>query len=96
MKKPRYAALTPADLGTLAELQLGGHRKSDNKHLYAAPEGFQHLSGFPALTKLNLGENDGATDAALVHVGKLTGLKELVLWDAPVTGCSCIERRNRP
>ncbi len=37
------------------------------------------------LKKLHLGENDGVTDEALVYVGKLTGLSELILWDSPIT-----------
>ena len=85
LKKPRYAKLTLEELGKLEELQLGGHRKSDNKHLYVKADEFNHLSALKGLKKLHLGENDGVTDAALVHVGKLTGLRSLVLWDAPMT-----------
>lgn len=83
--KPRYADLTVAQLKDLKELQLGGHRKSDKKHLFVKPEEFGHLTTLTGLTKLHLGENDGVTDEALAHVGKLTGLRELVLWDAPMT-----------
>jgi len=85
LKKPRYAELTFAQLKELPELQLGGHRKSDNKHLFVPPADFKYLVPLTSLKKLHLGENDGVTDEALVHVGKLTGLKELVLWDAPMT-----------
>lgn len=83
--KPRYADLTADRLKSLTELQLGGHRTSDNKHLYVEPAEFRHLAPLTGLTKLHLGENDGVTDESLAHVGKLTGLKVLVLWDAPVT-----------
>jgi hypothetical protein len=85
LKKPRYAELTLEQLKTMTELRLGGHRASDNKHLFVKPEELKHLIALPHLKKLHLGENDGVTDAALVHVGKLTGLSELVLWDSPIT-----------
>lgn len=85
LKKPRYANLTLEQLQSATELQLGGHRASDNKHLAVKAEELHHLVALKNLTKLHLGENDGVTDEALVHVGKLTGLKELILWDAPIT-----------
>lgn len=85
LKKPRYADLTLAQLPSLIELQLGGHRKSDNKHLDVPPADFRFLVPLTGLRKLHLGENDGVKDEALVHVGKLASLKELVLWDAPMT-----------
>ena len=83
--KPQYVALDLEQLKKLQELKLGGHRKSDNKHLFVKAEDFANLAALPQLKKLHLGENDGVTDEALAHVGKLTGLKELVLWDAPLT-----------
>jgi hypothetical protein len=83
--KPRYSKLTLEQLKSMTELQLGGHRKSDKKHLFVEPMEFRRLAALSGLTKLHLGENDGVTDEALVHVGKLTGLKELILWDAPIT-----------
>jgi Leucine-rich repeat (LRR) protein len=85
VKKPQYADLSLEQLRDLKELRLGGHRKSDNKHLYVKPEEFKYLLPLKKLEKLHLGENDGLTEEALVHVGKLTGLKELILWDAPMT-----------
>lgn len=85
LKKPRYGKLTLEEMGKLEELQLGGHRKSDNKHLFVKEDEFYHLTALKGLKKLHLGENDGVTDGALVHVGKLTGLRSLVLWDAPMT-----------
>jgi len=85
LRKPRYVDLTLEQLRTMTELRLGGHRKSDNKHLYVKPEEFKHLTSLTGLRILHLGENDGVTDEALVHIGKLTGLRELVLWDAPMT-----------
>lgn len=83
--KPKYANLTFEQLRTMTDLQIGGHRKSDKKHISVPLEDFRHLAALPALTKLHLGENDGATDEAMVYVGKLTGLKELILWDSPLT-----------
>jgi hypothetical protein len=85
LTKPRYAKLTLDQLSKLEELQLGGHRKSDNKHLFVPAAEFHHLTALKGLKKLHLGENDGVTDAAVVHVGNLTGLRSLVLWDAPMT-----------
>lgn len=85
LTKARYADLTLDKLKALTELRLGGHRKSDNKHLFVEPAEFRHLAPLTGLTKLHLGENDGATDEALAHIGKLSGLKALVLWDAPIT-----------
>lgn len=85
VKKSRYSTLTLDQLKSMSELQLGGHRKSDNKHLFVEPAEFKHLAPLTGLKKLHLGENDGATDEAMVHVGKLAGLTELVLWDAPMT-----------
>ena len=82
--KPKYANLTLEQLPTLTELQIGGHRKSDKKHLFVPADEFKHLAALPNLTKLHLGENDGLTEEAMVHVGKLTNLKELILWDAPM------------
>jgi len=85
LKKPRYAELTLEQLESANELQLGGHRASDNKHLSIKPEELKNLAAFTHLKKLHVGENDGITDEALVHIGKLTKLQELVLWDAPIT-----------
>lgn len=85
LTKPRLTGLTLEQLKSLTELQLGGHRKSDKKHLFVEPAEFRFLTSLTTLRKLHLGENDGVTDDALVHVGKLTGLRELILWDAPMT-----------
>ena len=85
LNTPRYAELTADKLKAQTELQLGGHRKSDNKHLFVKAEEFRYLAPLTGLKKLHLGENDGVTDEALAHVGKLTGLTELILWDAPIT-----------
>lgn len=85
LKKPRYADLGIDQLKSMTDLQLGGHRKSDSKHLFVNPMEFRHLAPLSGLRKLHLGENDGVTDEALVYVGKLTGLRELILWDAPLT-----------
>jgi len=85
MTRPRNANLTLEQLRTMTDLQIGGHRKSDKKHIVVPLEEFKHLAALPALTKLHLGENDGTTDEAMIYVGKLTGLKELILWDSPLT-----------
>jgi len=85
LKKPRYAELTLEQLKTMTELRLGGHRATDNKHLFVKPEELKHLIALTQLKKLHLGENDGVTDEALVHVGKFTGLSELILGDSPIT-----------
>jgi len=85
LKKPRYADLTLEQLQAMTELRLGGHRVSDNKHLFVKPQELKHLTALHQLKKLHLGENDGVTDEALVIVGKLTGLSELILWDSPIT-----------
>lgn len=82
--KPKYANLTLEQLPALTELQIGGHRKTDKKHLFVPADEFKHLAALPKLTKLHLGENDGLTEEAMAHVGKLTNLKELILWDAPM------------
>jgi Leucine-rich repeat (LRR) protein len=92
--KPQYGKLTVAQLQAMQELKLGGHRKSDKKHLFVKPDEFRHLTVLTGLKKLNLGENDGVTDEALAHVGKLTGLRELILWDAPLTDSGLKHLRN--
>ncbi len=85
LKKPRYSDLSLEQLKTMTELRLGGHRAADKKHLFVKPEELKHLTCLTELKILHLGENDGVTDDALLYVGKLSGLKELVLWDAPIT-----------
>src|SRR5436190_6708625 len=82
--KPKYPNLTLEQCREMTDLQIGGHRKSDKKHLFVPADEFKHLAALPKLTKLHLGENDGLTEEAMVHVGKLTNLTELILWDAPM------------
>ncbi len=84
-KQPRFPKLTADDVGTLKEIKLGGHRVSDNKHVYIPAEEFRFLLGLPALEKANLVEIDGLTDEALVPIGKIAGLKLLNLGDAQIT-----------
>ena len=84
-KKPRFPTLTVDDLKTLKDLRLGGHRASDNKHVFIPAAEFKFLLGLPALETLNLAEVDGFNDESLVFVGKLKGLKLLNLGDARVT-----------
>ncbi len=85
-KKPRLAHVKSVeDLKKLTEVQLGGHRKSDNKHVFIKADGFRHLTALPALTKANLVEVDGLTDEALDHISKITALTYLNLGDAWVT-----------
>jgi hypothetical protein len=85
LKKSQLSNLTLEQLSTLTEVTLGGHRKSDNKHLSIPADGFRHLAALPALRKLIVWENDGVTDEALSHIGKLTNLRELEMGDAPIT-----------
>lgn len=84
-KQPRFATLTAADLPTLKDIRLGGHRASDNKHVFIPAAEFRFLLGLPALENANLVECDGLDDTSLVFIGKLTGLKSLNLGDAQVT-----------
>ncbi len=80
------AKLTVDDLKTLTTLNLGGHRQSDGKHVnFPAPE-YRYLTSLPALEMLNLNENEGVTDEALAHVGRIATLKELHVADGKITG----------
>jgi hypothetical protein len=85
-KKPRFPTLTVDDVKTLKELRLGGHRASDNKHVFIPAAEFKFLLGLPALENANLVECDGLNDESLVFIGKIKGLKSLNLGDAQVTG----------
>lgn len=84
-EKPRFAGLTLEKLNTLTEIQLGGHRKSDGKHVFIPSAEFRHLSALPALRKAVLWEIDGLDDEALAHIGKVTTLRDLDLGDAQIT-----------
>lgn len=84
-EKPRLPGLTVDNLATLTEVNLGGHRKSDKKHIHIPADGFRHLAALPALRKATLWEIDGLDDSALAHIGKVTGLRELELGDAAIT-----------
>lgn len=84
-KKPRFPDLAPGDLKTMKEIKLGGHRASDNKHVFIPAAEFRFLLALPALEKANLVEIDGLTDESLAFIGKIAGLKELNLGDAQVT-----------
>ncbi len=84
-KKPRFPNLTAEGLKTLKDIKLGGHRASDNKHVYIPPAEFKFLLGLPALENANLVECDGLNDESLVFIGKIKGLKSLNLGDAQVT-----------
>lgn len=84
-KQPRFPALTLDDLKTLKDLKLGGHRASDNKHVFIPAGEFRYLLGLPALENANLVEIDGLTDESLAFIGKIDGLKTLNLGDAQVT-----------
>jgi hypothetical protein len=83
-KQPRFANLTVEDLKTLKEIKLGGHRASDNKHVFINGAEFKNLY-LPALEKCNLVEIDGFTDEALTHISKMTTITELNLGDAGIT-----------
>lgn len=84
-KQPRLPGLTIEKLTTLTEVNLGGHRKSDNKHIELRPADFRHLAALPALRKATLWEIEGLDDSALAHIGKVTTLRELELGDAQIT-----------
>jgi hypothetical protein len=84
-KQPRFPSLTADDLKTLKDLRLGGHRASDNQHVFIPPQEFKFLLGLPALENADLVECDGLNDESLVYIGKLSGLKSLNLGDARVT-----------
>lgn len=84
-KQPRLTGLTAEKLETLTEVNLGGHRKSDNKHIVIPAVEFRHLAALPALRKATLWEIRGLDDEALAHIGKVTTLRELELGDAEIT-----------
>jgi hypothetical protein len=84
-KQPRLPGLTLATLPSLTEVNLGGHRKSDGKHIAIPAAEFRHLAALTALRKATLWEIDGLDDAALAHIGKVTTLRELELGDAQIT-----------
>jgi internalin A len=84
-KQPRLTGLTVEKLKTLTEVNLGGHRKSDNKHIAIPAAEFRHLAALPALRKATLWEIDGLDDSALAHIGKVATLRELELGDAAIT-----------
>lgn len=84
-KQPRLPGLTVEKLATLTEVNLGGHRKSDNKHIELRAADFRHLAALPALRKATLWEIEGLDDSALAHIGKVTTLRELELGDAAIT-----------
>lgn len=84
-KQPRLPGLTVEKLATLTEVNLGGHRKSDNKHIELRAADFRHLAALPALRKATLWEIEGLDDSALAHIGKVATLRELELGDAAIT-----------
>lgn len=84
-KQPRLPGLTIEKLATLTEVNLGGHRKSDNKHIELRAADFRHLAALPALRKATLWEIDGLDDSALAHIGRVATLRELELGDAAIT-----------
>ncbi len=53
-KQPRLPGLTVEKLKTLTEVNLGGHRKSDNQHIELRAADFRHLAALPALRKATL------------------------------------------
>jgi hypothetical protein len=84
-KKPRFPDLKLEDLATMKEIRLGGHRASDNKHVFIPAAEFRFLLGLPALQTADLVECDGLNDESLVFIGKIRGLRSLNLGDAQVT-----------
>lgn len=84
-KQPRFPSLTVDDLKTLKAIRLGGHRSSDNKHVYIEAAEFRFFAALPAIENANLVEIDGFTDDALAQVCKVATITELNLGDAGVT-----------
>ena len=84
-KEPRLPGLTVEKLATLTEVKLGGHRKSDNKHIVIPAADFRHLAALPALRRATLWEIRGLDNEALAHIGKVTTLRELELGDAEIS-----------
>lgn len=84
-KQPRFPDLTVDGLRTMKDLRLGGHRASDNKHVFIPAAEFRFLLGLPALENADLVECDGLNDESLVFIGRIRGLKTLNLGDAQVT-----------
>lgn len=82
----KFASMTVEDLKTLKDIRLGGHRKSDDKHVNFPAAEFRYVAALPALEKLDLAEHEGVTDEALVHIGKIATLKELNFADGKATG----------
>ena len=93
-KQPRLPGLDVEKLRTLTAVNLGGHRKSDNKHIAIPAAGFRHLAALPALRKATLWEIDGLDDSALAHIGKVTTLRELELGDAQITSAGLKHLRS--
>ena len=79
LKKSSLADLTLDQLATRTEITLGGHRKTDGKHLNIPAAQFHHLAALPALRRLVLWENDGVTDAGLMHLQTCPALRTVVL-----------------
>ena len=75
-KSHPYASLSVGDLKTLKKFAYGGHTASGPHVATPAPE-FRYLTGLPALEELDLLENDGVDDSALVHIGKIGSLTSL-------------------
>ena len=81
--RPRFHTLTTESLKTLEAMTLGGHTKTGRVEIPA--NDFRYLLPLTGLKKANLGEIDGRTDEALVHIGKLTSLTHLYLHDGELT-----------
>jgi Leucine Rich repeat len=83
-----FQKLTAKDLAALKELHLGGHLVMEGKlqsgHLELPADDFRMLTSLPALEKLDLMEN-GLSDLALVHIGKIGTLTSLTFGDHAIT-----------
>jgi len=82
--RPRFHTLTTESLKTLTSITLGGHTK-DGGHVRIPAAEFRYLTPLTALKRANLGEIEGLSDEALVHIGKLTSLTHLHLHDGELT-----------
>lgn len=83
-----FQKLTVANLETLKEIHLGGHLIKDGKfqkgHVELPADEYRYLTSLPALEKLNFMEN-GLSDAALIHIGKIETLTTLTFGDHLIT-----------
>jgi hypothetical protein len=79
-----FSRLTIDKLKTLTEIKLGGHIPGKG-HVPLKDDDMRHLLALPMLTKVDVADSAGLTDAALVHFAKLKSLTTLHLKDVALT-----------